>query len=164
MSAVATATAPTEVTGSPSAAVGTAPALPKPWASARVGELPCVWALPHRPESAGTARRVTRAALDDWGVDGDTVDQAVLVVSELVTNAVEHALPPVALHLERPEDGTLHIEVEDGGPAMADGPWAASCAPEEHGRGGGIVAQLAAAHGSRPRPCGATYWADLSTG
>src|SRR5512147_189647 len=56
-------------------------------------------ALEHRPEAAGAARAITRAVLEDWDVDQDSAESVLLVVSELVTNAVEHAVPPVALHL-----------------------------------------------------------------
>ncbi|WP_331747573.1 ATP-binding protein (plasmid) [Streptomyces sp. NBC_00853] len=142
------------------------PTVPAPYAAALdptapgIGKPPCVWGLPHRPESAGTARRIAQAVLDAWGTDSDAADQALLVVSELVTNAVEHALPPVVLRLEQRTD-TLRIEVEDGGPAPADGAWSPACDPEEHGRGGRIVAQLATACGTRALPRGATHWADL---
>ncbi|WP_406003168.1 ATP-binding protein [Streptomyces sp. NBC_00829] len=127
----------------------------------RAEEPPCVWPLPHRSESAGTARRVTRAALAEWGMDKDTTEEIVLVVSELVTNAVEHALPPVALHLERSTEGTVHVKVDDGGPAAQEGAWATTGGQEEHGRGGGIVALLATAHGTHSLPAGTAYWADL---
>ncbi|MFF1873537.1 ATP-binding protein [Kitasatospora herbaricolor] len=140
----------------------TVPLLPEPGAEAGPVRSEAVWVLPHHPASAGDARRITRAALDAWGVDEDTTDQALLVVSELVTNAVEHACPPIALHLDRPTPGdALHIEVDDGGPATRDGAWTASCAPDEHGRGNDIVARLATAHGRRPGDHGITYWADL---
>ncbi|WP_017237487.1 ATP-binding protein [Streptomyces sp. SS] len=126
------------------------------------GRADYAWELAHQPESAGTARRVTRAVLIEWGRDEDTIDQALLVVSELVANAVEHALPPIALHLDRTEPGdTLRIEVDDGGPAAQEGTWTASCAADEHGRGLGIVALLATAHGCREGDDGATYWALL---
>ncbi|MET7302615.1 ATP-binding protein [Embleya sp. NPDC005575] len=138
------------------------PVSPRSATRTRVGEPPRVWILPHCPESVGTARRITNAALDAWGIDDETTDRALLVVSELVTNAVEHALPPVALHLRRAGDnGTLHIEVHDGGPAADEGTWTASCTPEEHGRGGEIVALLASAHGTHSLAHGVTYWADL---
>ena len=132
--------------------------------AARVGELPCVWVLPHRPESVGTARRLTRTALNEWGIDDDTADQALLVVSELVTNAIEHARPPVALHLDRPTpDGTLHIEVDDGGPATHSGAWSSSCTDDEHGRGNTVIDFLTTAHGTRATADGAIHWADLPT-
>ncbi|MFD5890172.1 ATP-binding protein [Streptomyces sp. NPDC060334] len=109
--------------------------------------------LPHCPESAGTARHVTGNVLREWGVDGEAIDQALLVVSELVTNALVHALPPIALHLQRFEnDATLCVEVDDGGPADHAGNWSMSCTPEERGRGGGIIGLLATAHGTRILP------------
>ncbi|WTU05533.1 ATP-binding protein (plasmid) [Kitasatospora sp. NBC_00070] len=141
---------------------GTTSAVPGVRPIARIGALPCVWGLPRRPESAGTARRLARTALDEWGVDGGPADQILLVVSELVTNAVEHAQPPVALHLHRPTPGgTLRVEVDDGGPATHEGAWAASCRPEECGRGTSIIDSLATTHGTRTLPHGTTHWADL---
>ncbi|WP_079198404.1 ATP-binding protein [Streptomyces sp. CB03911] len=121
-----------------------------------------VWPLAHHPTSAGTARRITRDALGAWGFDEDTIDQALLVVSELVTNAVEHALPPITLHLDHATPGNaLHIQVDDGGPTTQDGTRTTSRAPDEHGRGHAIIARLAAAHGHRTGPHGTTYWAHL---
>ncbi|WP_328930029.1 ATP-binding protein [Streptomyces sp. NBC_00190] len=70
---------------------------------ARADSRPCVWKLPHHPASAGTARRITTTVLDGWDVDGETIDQALLVVSELVTNAIEHALPPSPSTSSAPE-------------------------------------------------------------
>ncbi|MFG2231143.1 ATP-binding protein [Streptomyces sp. NPDC048723] len=141
---------------------------PAPYATSGVlpavctGEAACAWSLPHRPESAGAARRIARTLLDAWGTDVDTADVVLLVVSELVTNAVEHALPPVVLHLEqRAESGALRIEVDDGGPTPEDRARPAGRDPEEHGRGGLIVALLATAHGERTLPRGAAHWADL---
>ncbi|MER6399537.1 ATP-binding protein [Kitasatospora sp. NPDC001603] len=122
------------------------------------------WQLAHRPESAGISRRAARTALADWQVTGSAADQIVLVVSELVTNAVEHAQPPIALRLEAHTGrGYVRVEVDDGGPATREGAWTASCAVGEHGRGNGIIGLLATDHGSRARTGGVTYWADLST-
>ncbi|WP_413757744.1 ATP-binding protein [Streptomyces sp. MMBL 11-3] len=68
-------------------------------------------ALPPRFEAVRDARQFTRRTLDQWDV-GDRFDDVCLVVSELVTNALRHALPadtprpadqdpPVRLHLMR---------------------------------------------------------------
>lgn len=46
--------------------------------------------LPFRADSVRTARDVTRSTLDDWGLS-ELGDDAALVVSELVTNAVRYA-------------------------------------------------------------------------
>ncbi|MGZ9928283.1 ATP-binding protein [Streptomyces sp. NC-S4] len=122
----------------------------------------CTRWLPHCPESASTARRIASTVLHAWNVDDDTIDHALLVVSELVTNALEHALPPVTLHLQQTEhDGTLRIEVDDGGPTDNEGTWTTSCAPEEHGRGVAIITLLASAHGTRILAHTVTYWAIL---
>ncbi|MEU1042142.1 ATP-binding protein [Streptomyces sp. NPDC005551] len=68
-------------------------------------------ALPARYEAVREARQFTRRTLDQWDI-GDRFDDVCLVVSELVTNALRHALPaetprageqdpPVRLHLMR---------------------------------------------------------------
>ncbi|WP_244451787.1 ATP-binding protein [Streptomyces seoulensis] len=68
-------------------------------------------ALPARYDAVREARRFTRSTLEHWDV-GDRFDDIALVVSELVTNALRHALPaepqagsaqapPVRLHLLR---------------------------------------------------------------
>lgn len=57
-------------------------------------------ALPARYEAVREARHFTRRTLDQWDV-GHRFDDVCLVVSELVTNALRHALPAVA---PRPAD------------------------------------------------------------
>ncbi|WP_440098089.1 ATP-binding protein [Streptosporangium sp. H16] len=49
--------------------------------------------LPSQADSVKTARDVTRSTLHDWGL-AELSDDAALVVSELVTNAVRYALCP----------------------------------------------------------------------
>ncbi|MET9341962.1 MULTISPECIES: ATP-binding protein [unclassified Nonomuraea] len=48
------------------------------------------WPLPFKADSVRTARDVTRSTLNDWGLS-ELGDDAALVVSELVTNAVRYA-------------------------------------------------------------------------
>ena len=50
-------------------------------------------ALPARYEAVRDARQFTRRTLDQWDL-GERFDDVCLVVSELVTNALRHALPP----------------------------------------------------------------------
>ncbi|WP_405594548.1 ATP-binding protein [Streptomyces sp. NBC_01092] len=122
------------------------------------------WSLPHRPQAAGAAREVIAAVLADWHVDEEASEAALLVVSELVTNAVEHARPPLALHLIRePDHLQFRVEVADGGPAVGEGAWTASCEADEHGRGMAIIDAVTTAHGTRPHPQGTTHWAALPT-
>ncbi|WP_327354355.1 ATP-binding protein [Streptomyces sp. NBC_01304] len=66
-------------------------------------------ALPARYEAVRGARKFTQRTLREWNLE-DRFDDIALVVSELVTNALRHALPadtvrdedpPVRLHLMR---------------------------------------------------------------
>ncbi|MFJ9753177.1 ATP-binding protein [Streptomyces chartreusis] len=121
------------------------------------------WRLEHRPEAVGRARRLARALLAGWKTPQDEAEAAVLVVSELVTNAVEHAEPPLVLHLHRQHaDRRVWIGVTDGGPAAQDGAWSSSCAPDERGRGLHLVQALAQAHGMRRHAGGITYWVRMA--
>ncbi|WP_107047429.1 ATP-binding protein [Streptomyces sp. NRRL F-2664] len=121
------------------------------------------WALPHHVSAAGTARTLALHTLRAWGAGECCVDSALVVVSELVTNAVEHALPPVTLHLAQldREQRRLRVEVADGGPSDRPGDWVASCEPDEHGRGSLIITALAADYGATTDGEGSTRWADL---
>ena len=102
-----------------------------------------------------------RAVVAEWSARlgfEDVRDDVTLVVSEMVTNAVRHASPPVALELQE-EDGLVHIAVRDGSP---DAP-APRAAPSdaEGGRGLLLVDLLCEDHGVRPDPPGKTVWATL---
>ncbi|MCX2185777.1 ATP-binding protein [Streptomyces sp. SKN60] len=120
-------------------------------------------ALEHRPEAAAEARHTTQTVLEAWRVGSETIDAVVLVVSELVTNAVEHARAPLSLHLHRERSGgRVWVGVTDGGPAPHDGAWTSSCTQDEHGRGLSIVSMLADVHGVRSHAGGATHWARLT--
>ncbi|ANP52551.1 anti-sigma regulatory factor (Ser/Thr protein kinase) [Streptomyces griseochromogenes] len=116
--------------------------------------------------TVSTARRRARGLLVDWNVCPKIVEDSLLVVSELVTNAIVHALPPAVLRLSwvRCDGlGTLRVEVTDGGPALPGGHLGTGCDPDEHGRGEGIVHALADRHGIRIHGGGVTRWADLVT-
>ncbi|MGW0969984.1 ATP-binding protein [Streptomyces sp. NPDC002516] len=123
--------------------------------------------LEQGPRAPAVARRLTRDVLagrPEW--DDDRVHEALLVVSELVTNAVVHALPPVVLQLQLdPEPGiALRVHVTDGGPGSV--PEAATESdPEEHGRGLPVIGTLTDRSGIRAMdsPGGAlvVHWADL---
>ncbi|MGW6955290.1 ATP-binding protein [Streptomyces sp. WAC 05379] len=89
-------------------------------------------------------------------------EDALLVISELVTNAATHALPPTALRIRCTPCTLLRIEVTDGGPQLHQPP--RTDPMEEHGRGMYIVAALASRHGTATHENGATRWAELVPG
>ncbi|MET7391830.1 ATP-binding protein [Streptomyces sp. NPDC005529] len=117
--------------------------------------------LEHNHRSVGQARRLVREFLGHNRTDA--IEAVVLVVSELVTNAIEHALPPVTLHLHRETAGNrVWVGVTDSGPAPQRGDWISSCTDEEHGRGLTIIHTLADTHGTRELSNGTTTrWARL---
>lgn len=127
--------------------------------------------LPHIPEAVSAVRRRARTVLAQWRVPAPTADDALVVISELATNAIVHARPPAVLRMSLPAAGgrrTLRIEVTDEGPAphrrpSHDGP---RCAEQhrESGRGSDIVAALAARHGTTRHRTRTTRWADLWIG
>ncbi|MFI8192380.1 ATP-binding protein [Streptomyces sp. NPDC085946] len=120
--------------------------------------------LPHSPGAVSAVRRRARAVLAGWEVSPQIVDDSLLVVTELVTNAVVHALPPAWLRLSwngSGGTGTLRVEVSDAGPARRAGRPRADVDPDEHGRGECIVRALATRCGLFVHPGGITRWADL---
>jgi len=74
------------------------------------GEVP----LPSRPESAAAARRLTQVVvLRQWGLTPKMTEDAVLLVSELVGNAVRHTGARVFGLRMRRRRGWIRIEVRD---------------------------------------------------
>lgn len=108
-------------------------------------------------EGPAQARAVVAAWSERLGFE-DVCDDVTLVVSEMVTNAVRHASPPVALELQA-EGGRVHIAVHDGSP---DAPQPRSAPSDaEGGRGLLLVGLLCEDHGVRPDPPGKTVWATV---
>src|SRR4051812_49749366 len=109
--------------------------------------------------SVATARRLLLAALD--GREDPAVDDAVLMISELVTNAVRHTRT-ILLVLVTIEDHTLHVDVTDDNPTLPAPP-----NPEHDatgGRGLRIVDALATRWGITPTKEGKTVWFEMQLG
>jgi len=111
------------------------------------------------PAAAAAARRFVRDTLRLWELTGQSdsqdalVDDAVLLTSELVTNAVLHAGTPVQVTcrlLADQSDGAVEIAVLDRRPAQfhADLPGSpAEAAERTNGRGLQLPSELASAWG-----------------
>ncbi|MER6029994.1 ATP-binding protein [Streptomyces sp. NPDC001851] len=114
--------------------------------------------------AVSAVRRRVAAVLADWSVFPELVEDSLLVVSELVTNALLHACPPAVLRLSWAPGAdacTLRVEVTDAGAVLPAGESRAGTDPDEHGRGETIIHALATRHGTRVHPGGVTRWADL---
>jgi len=110
------------------------------------------------PESAALTRGFASGVLQarGWATE---VDTAVLLVSEVVTNAVRHATGPCALVLTL-DDDVVEVAVEDG-----DARFPATRSRrglDEGGRGLVLVGALAHAWGVRPLPGGKATWFRLA--
>jgi anti-sigma regulatory factor (Ser/Thr protein kinase) len=105
-----------------------------------------------------TARRLVAQQVTDWHAE-QLLDDAVLVVSELATNAITHADSPCRVRLSL-TPGTFRIDVIDAGSGTPE-PQLLDLAAE-HGRGLGMVAAVAAAWGIEALPGeGKLVWAEL---
>ncbi len=127
------------------------------------------------PLAPGSARAMLRKALTEWaqssadGADlltGRVGDDAALVASELVTNAVVHAGTEVRLTCRLEDTDALVVEVADLHPSRAPRDDAAEAPAHdlpEYGRGLRLVAALAESWGVTYRAGSKTVWARLPT-
>ena len=115
------------------------------------------------PAAAATARRRVQAVIRAWRVPVEE-DIAVLLTSELVTNAIAHEPgATVTLHVSS-VGGQLLVEVFDACPQLPVPADATGEAPAdaETGRGLMLVATLAARWGCYLTPAGKAVWFALA--
>lgn len=135
---------------------------------ARLGGLPgdtaASWSFTTGGYAVRRAREAVREKLRGWGLE-ELEDTGVLLVSELVTNALRYAHGPVGLRMVREtgregtHEGVLVVEVSDPLPE----PPRERTVTEEHegGRGIQLVAGEARRWGTRHGPSGKTVWFEL---
>ena len=107
---------------------------------------------------AGQIRRRVRTLLAGWDVRDESIEDALLVVEELVANVLDHARTRFRLVVRMTGD-VLHIAVRDRSPREPHiqpfDPHAA------RGRGLQLVASLAQRWGCEHHRDGKTVWAEL---
>jgi GAF domain-containing protein/PAS domain-containing protein/anti-sigma regulatory factor (Ser/Thr protein kinase) len=113
------------------------------------------WDVPCDPSAVGAVRAEAARTLAAWGLEEESF-VTELIVSELVTNAVRHASPPIRLRLIR--DRALICEVSDGSSTSPHLRRAATT--DEGGRGLFLVAQFADRWGTRYTADGKVIWTE----
>ncbi|MFF5898286.1 ATP-binding protein [Streptomyces argenteolus] len=131
-------------------------------------------AVPHGPAGVGRARHRMREQLRSNGVSDTVVDDAVLILSELLSNACRHGRP-LGQHADMGDGdvraawrvdgrGDLTVEVTDGGGPTRPVP-ATPSVTARGGRGLNIISALAEEWGVRDDTAGeVTVWALVSAG
>jgi anti-sigma regulatory factor (Ser/Thr protein kinase) len=118
------------------------------------------WTVWRVPQAVGHARRFTRRTLRTWGVAQDDMDTVLLIVSELVTNALVHTDGRVRLDLTL-VNHRLRVAVADSSPrtpakATSIG-WEAT-----GGRGILLVEAMSASWGTVPVSGGKQVWSEIT--
>jgi two-component sensor histidine kinase len=95
-----------------------------------------------------------------WEIGGEAAQPTLLVLTELLTNAIEHANAPIRITLAFSPD-VVRVQVHDAAPQPPQHP------PHDptriRGHGLQIVAALALRRGWTPEPDGKTVWAAVPT-
>jgi anti-sigma regulatory factor (Ser/Thr protein kinase) len=120
--------------------------------------------FPRHPRSVGRARTWLREQVSSWRIPDETMETAVLLLSELMTNACRHARVSPGRQIGARcalRQGALRVEVSD-----ASSEWPklkCARAEDESGRGLALVATLANSWDVQPRPygIGKTVWFEL---
>ncbi|GHF60635.1 ATP-binding protein [Streptomyces mashuensis] len=116
------------------------------------------WSFPAEAGAVRTARTLVRDTLHDWGLDAVT-DVTVLLVSELVTNALRYASGPIGVRMYSHAGPSLFVEVSD---PLPDPPRErAAGEDDEGGRGLQLVALASRRWGTRQGTAGKTVWFEL---
>lgn len=117
------------------------------------------WTVWRVPEAVGHARRFTRRTLRSWGVPAVNRDAALLIVSELVTNALVHTDGRVRLDLTL-LDNRLRVAVADASARTPAKPTSISW-EATGGRGILLVEAMSDTWGTVPVSGGKQVWAEV---
>ncbi|MFF4430404.1 ATP-binding protein [Streptomyces sp. NPDC001513] len=115
---------------------------------------------PRSPRSVAAARHFTRDTLRAWAAT-ERLDDMLLCVSELATNALRYGVPRGRGYLLRLfgfEDGTVRVEVHDSGPGFS------RITGRPHGHGLILVAAVADEWGVLARTPGKVVWCEFGGG
>jgi len=122
------------------------------------------WRLPRHARSVGRARTLLREQATSWKLPDEVTETAVLLLSELMTNAYRHAKVSPGREIQARcllDDDRVRVWVTDANDTL---PAPRNASPDdESGRGLALVATLADNWGATPREngIGKTVWFEL---
>jgi anti-sigma regulatory factor (Ser/Thr protein kinase) len=117
------------------------------------------WSFDPEPTVPGNARQRLAPVLAEWGLASDHTDDALLVINELLANAVEHARTPLILRVSF--TGTaLRVEVRDE--SVAEPRLQPVDVQAARGRGLQFVDALARRWSWTADGSGKTVWAEIT--
>ncbi|MBD0745337.1 ATP-binding protein [Streptomyces sp. CBMA152] len=122
------------------------------------------WRFSRGPRSVGRARALLAEQARAWKVPDRLTETAVLLLSELMTNAVRHGRAPADREVRARcvlGGDIFRVEVVDANAVL---PYPRAAGPDdESGRGLALVEALSDAWGANHRPCGIgkTVWFEL---
>ncbi|GLZ56000.1 ATP-binding protein [Actinomycetospora sp. NBRC 106378] len=122
------------------------------------------WRFTVDPHAPGRARQNVRETCTRWGVSDSVREAAEIVVTELVTNSVEHATSASVVEIES-RAATLRVTVRDYGVGYripAADTWTAPPTSSPRGRGLAMVAAVSREWGLRRHPDGVTIWSEMT--
>jgi anti-sigma regulatory factor (Ser/Thr protein kinase) len=118
------------------------------------------WQSTPPPSAVRFAREQLTRVLAEWDLTGEAVEPTLLVVTELLSNAIDHARAPIQLAVSRTGE-SVRVELRDSvtePPRLQPhDPWA------KRGRGLQVVEALSSRWGWTNEPAGKTVWADVLT-
>ncbi|MGW5731730.1 MULTISPECIES: ATP-binding protein [Streptomyces] len=116
--------------------------------------------MPCQPEAVGRARAFVSDSLDTWGMREELADVGEIIVSELMTNVVNHTSTDLTTVAIQHGGHRVRIEVAD---SSSTTPYIRpASATAEHGRGLRLVDSLSSHWGFVRHPWGKIIWAELT--
>jgi len=123
--------------------------------------LPLTHSVEPSADGLRAARQLIIESMRQWSIDERTANAALDVANELMSNAVQHGGPPIAVRIDLDRAaGAVTVVVSDGNPAPAR-PLPYRAGLSERGLGLRIVAQLSSSWGQRSDTDGKSVWAAI---
>jgi two-component sensor histidine kinase len=108
---------------------------------------------------------LTKRVLTDWGIEAARLDEILVCVSELATNALLHGVPPgrgFRIRMSLDAYALLRVELHDSGTGVPRIPDTADNAADESGRGLVLVEALSDKWGVGARNPGKIVWCEFA--